>query len=357
MEASPAPVPHRATWLCPDPAARERLLDMDARLQRPRAQALAILGLAVASTVPAIGWWPLGFMVVAVLAFLLVNLVARRLAAPEYAMAASWAFVQAIIAAGIAGTGGVDSYVMPFLLVLLVTLPARFGVRGLAAGFAWTVVLIAVVAVTVEPDNEAPAIYGAILPIAALAGVALLSTALLRSDLDHRTEAVLDGLTGLLNRRALDQRFEELAAQARLTGDPIAVIAGDLDHFKRVNDEHGHAAGDAVLVELAYRMRKELRAFDLVYRLGGEEFLVLLPGARVEEAGALAESLRAAVAREPLRGLPITMSFGVAGSGGGPLDAEDLLAAADAALYEAKAQGRDRVVTESSPAARASLAG
>ena len=94
----------------------------------------------------------------------------------------------------------------------------------------------------------------------------------MRSDVDHRTEAVIDGLTGMLNRRALDQRLHELTAQARITGQPIAVIAGDIDHFKRVNDEHGHAAGDAVLVEVAYRLRKALRAFDLAYRVGGEEF-------------------------------------------------------------------------------------
>jgi diguanylate cyclase (GGDEF)-like protein len=349
--------PHRATWLCPDPAARERLLDMDERLQRPRAQTIGILGLAVASIVPAVGWWPLGLIAVAVLAFLLVDLVGRRLAAPEYAMAGSWAFVQAIIAAAIALSGGVESYATPFLIVLLITLPARFGMRGLLAGLGWTVALIVLVAVVVEPQNELPGAYGAIFLIAALAGVALLSTALMRSDLDHRTEAVVDGLTGLLNRRALAQRLEELAAQARMTGEPVAVVAADLDRFKGVNDEHGHAKGDAVLVEVAYRMRKELRAFDLVYRLGGEEFLVVLPGANVEEAARLAETLRAAIAREPLAGIPITMSFGIAGSGGGPLDAEAVVAAADGALYAAKAQGRDRVVTAGSPAARASLAG
>src|SRR5687768_16124164 len=131
MESSRDPV--RTTWLCPTPAARERLLDMDERLQRPRAEAIGILGLAVATTVPHLGLWPLGFMVVAPLAFVLVNLTGRRLAAPEYAMAGSWAFVQGLIALACALTGGVDSYVIPWLLVLLVTLPARFGTRGLAA--------------------------------------------------------------------------------------------------------------------------------------------------------------------------------------------------------------------------------
>jgi diguanylate cyclase (GGDEF)-like protein len=176
-----------------------------------------------------------------------------------------------------------------------------------------------------------------------------LSTALMRSDVDHRTEAVIDGLTGMLNRRALDQRLHELTAQARITGQPVAMISGDIDHFKRVNDEHGHASGGAVLVEVAYRLRKALRAFDLAYRVGGEEFLVVLPGADVPQAAELAEQLRAAVAAEPAAGLQVTMSFGVAGSAGFALERERLLEEADTALYEAKARGRDRVVTAMQP--------
>jgi diguanylate cyclase (GGDEF)-like protein len=167
----------------------------------------------------------------------------------------------------------------------------------------------------------------------------------MRSDVDHRTEAVIDGLTGMLNRRALDQRLTELRAQAEITGEPVALIAADIDHFKRVNDDHGHATGDAVLVEVAYRLRKALRAFDLAYRVGGEEFLVVLPGADLHAAAALAEELREAVAAEPAAGVHVTMSFGVAGSTGPGLEREPLLDAADAALYRAKATGRDRVVT------------
>jgi diguanylate cyclase (GGDEF)-like protein len=153
----------------------------------------------------------------------------------------------------------------------------------------------------------------------------------------------------MLNRRALDQRLYELGAQAEVTGQPVAVIAADIDHFKRVNDEHGHATGDAVLVEVAYRLRKALRAFDLANRVGGEEFLVVLPGAELDAAAALAEELRAAVAAEPAAGVRVTMSFGVANSTGPALKREPLLDAADAALYEAKASGRDRVVTAVAP--------
>ena len=90
-------------------------------------------------------------------------------------------------------------------------------------------------------------------------------------------------LTGLLNRKALGARFEEIAQQASVAGGSVCLLACDLDHFKQVNDVHGHETGDRVLKETAYVMRKHLRSFELVYRMGGEEFLIVLPGASVEQ--------------------------------------------------------------------------
>src|SRR5207302_5657354 len=111
------------------------------------------------------------------------------------------------------------------------------------------------------------------------------------AEIQHRNESVLDQLTGMLNRKALAARAAELEQQSRLTGQPVGLIVCDIDRFKRVNDDHGHAAGDAVLQGFAYRVRKELRAYDLAYRLGGEEFVVLVPGASLVEAEELAERL------------------------------------------------------------------
>jgi diguanylate cyclase (GGDEF)-like protein len=335
---------HCATsWLCPDAAARERLLDMDERLKAPRAAAFAVLGFAVLSTVPLQGLMPLVLLALAVCGFAIVERTRERMARPEFAIVASWVFAQLVIAVAVALTGGPESYAVWWLVIPVVTLPARFGTRGLAAGVVFTAVLLLVCTLVLPAGEAAPLEYKAVFALAALVAVALLSTALMRSDLDHRTEAILDGLTGMLNRRALDQRLDELVAQAEVSGSPIAVIAGDVDHFKRVNDLHGHATGDAVLVDLAYRLRKELRAFDLAYRIGGEEFLVVLPGASLADAAPIAEQLRAAVAAAPAGGVPVTMSFGVACSPAGSFDREAVLADADAALYEAKALGRDRV--------------
>jgi GGDEF domain-containing protein len=107
---------------------------------------------------------------------------------------------------------------------------------------------------------------------------------------------VLDPLTGLLNRTALMSRFEELRQQAAQNGRPIAVIVCDLDHFKDVNDHHGHDRGDVVLREAAYELRKATRSFELIYRIGGEEFLLVLPGVEILEAQEVAERLRKTVA-------------------------------------------------------------
>jgi len=175
--------------------------------------------------------------------------------------------------------------------------------------------------------------------------VAVLSTPLMRSDIQHRSDAVIDQLTGMLNRKALDSRVVELAQQSEVTGEPIGMIVGDLDHFKLINDTHGHAVGDVVLKEVAYLLRKQLRAFDLAYRIGGEEFLILLPGSDIERSRELAERLREAVSAERVAGgISITMSLGVSASNPSQRFSYDsVFAQADGALYEAKRNGRDQV--------------
>ena len=163
------------------------------------------------------------------------------------------------------------------------------------------------------------------------------------SDVRHREESTLDELTGVLNRRAFAPRFAELAQQAALNGQPVSVVAVDIDHFKLVNDEHGHAAGDEVLREIARSFRERLRTFELLYRMGGDEFLLVLPGADAATASDIADALRRAVYALRPAGLEITCSCGVATAQGDEVGFELLLERADAALYAAKRLGRDRV--------------
>ena len=159
-------------------------------------------------------------------------------------------------------------------------------------------------------------------------------------------EAATDPLTGVLNRRALDRLLVRETERCESQGALVSVLALDLDHFKAINDMHGHAVGDEALRAFARRIRGPLRQSDHLARLGGEEFIVLLPGAALEKAHEIAERLRAIVAEAPLVDAPrvaVTVSIGVAAFRPGDSGTE-LLARADAAAYEAKRSGRDRVV-------------
>jgi diguanylate cyclase (GGDEF)-like protein len=331
-----------ATWLC-DAAGRERLLDMGGRVKPLRTMVFAVQFLALIAMAPWLGWWILGPMVVAAGAFSALEAALPRLQRPEIAYFGTWCLTQAMVAVGAALSGGPASPVLVWLAIPVGTLPGRFTARGVRAGVAVSLAFLLVSTVPVDPGLVAAEPYLVLFPAVAVVCVALLGVALMRSEVEHRSEAVVDPLTQMLNRKALATRAMELAQQAAISGEPVGVVLGDVDRFKRINDEAGHQAGDAVLRDLAYRMRKALRAYDLVYRLGGEEFLVLVPGATSREARDLAEQLRAAVAAEPVAGRRVTMSFGVAASGGRAFDLELLYARADAALYEAKRSGRNRV--------------
>jgi diguanylate cyclase (GGDEF)-like protein len=155
-----------------------------------------------------------------------------------------------------------------------------------------------------------------------------------------------DNLTGLANRRYLDEELSRLCARSRRHGGPLSLLLIDGDHFKRVNDEHGHQVGDEALVALAARLTERLRAEDVVGRWGGEEFMVLLPDVERRGAETVAEALRTHVADRPLetRAGPVPLTISIGWAFKGPDDtSEDLLRRADAALYEAKLAGRNLV--------------
>ena len=163
----------------------------------------------------------------------------------------------------------------------------------------------------------------------------------------RRLEALIfeDPLTGLANRRFILTQLAGHVSGARRHGRPVSIAMLDIDHFKAVNDHHGHAAGDHVLAAVTHALREHLRAEDQLGRLGGEEFLALLPDAGADAASATAEKLRAEVASSPVsydgRELGVTISAGWATWGGE--DAEEFLRRADDALYDAKRGGRNRV--------------
>jgi len=346
--------PSQGSWLCPSASARERMLDMDARLAPVRALTLASLALVALSQAHWIGLWTLIPLVPAAAAFALAGRLAGHTERPEYALFSAWVMAQVVIAATIAISA--EPVLLAWLAIPVVTLSSRFSLHGVIAGVAVAVGLMLLVAFTTLADTVTDYPPTLVMPLAVVVAVGILSTALMRSDVEHRDEAVIDQLTGMLNRHALARRAGELEQQSLVSGEPVAVVVADIDRFKVLNDTLGHATGDAILRDLAYTLRKELRAFDLAYRIGGEEFLVLVPGSDTVDGAALAERIRVAIAQQDFGPSKLTLSLGVAATRRGEaFDYDSVFAAADAALYEAKRSGRNRVVIAANRAANANV--
>jgi diguanylate cyclase (GGDEF)-like protein len=195
-------------------------------------------------------------------------------------------------------------------------------------------------------------IYLGVLVAALTVAASVFSTVLARMGERQRGLSRRESLTGCFNRRAFYELFPREAERARRLGQGIAVVFLDLDHFKTINDRHGHETGDHVLQQLSARLRGIIRETDLLFRWGGEEFVILLPHTGPAEAPTLGERIRTAVAERPFvasgihTSVAVTVSVGVAGSSTWPMDPDVLLARADAACYRAKEGGRNRVEAE-----------
>lgn len=331
------------SWLCPEPGDRERLLDMDWRLRQSRTAALLALAIVMVACAPWVSWWILLIPAGLAVGWRLLDHFNRYTDKPEWILAIGWLLSVVGIFAGTMMTGGIDSPAKSWLLIPALALPARFHKRGLYAGVAICIVALVLEALLSNASRVADAPQELLFPLAMIVAGVAMSMALRNAELQHRSEAVIDQLTGMLNRKALQARTVELELQSQVTRQPVGLIVCDIDNFKQVNDEFGHATGDAVLSGFAYRVRKELRAYDLAYRLGGEEFVILVPGADLDATSELAERLRAATDEEPIEGVDVSASFGVAASAADGFGFDAVFAAADAALYRAKDEGRNRV--------------
>ena len=193
-------------------------------------------------------------------------------------------------------------------------------------------------------------------------GMAFIAVAIMKEQLsyEHRREALIDPLTEAFNRRGFELRGLQVLRRHATTKEPIAAIAFDLDHFKSVNDIFGHAMGDAILVQFSQIATRHLRASDMLFRMGGEEFTALLPGASADDARLVADRIRTSfvdAVRQSCDGRGVTVSAGVASFGTHGYDAQNLLSAADKALYRSKSEGRNRVTQEGAPLPPSSTTG
>ena len=338
-----------SSWLCPTDQHRARAREAGDRVRTARTVAALACGLALIAIVPFQGWWILVLLAATVATLGTFEARLRRSEHPELIAVQSILVILALLAVGAAFSGGEDSPALPWLVLPVSIAAARFRPQVLVVGAAITAVVMFGVSVGVDAQAVVDDPTRLIAALTLLVGITAIASALTEGELEHRDLAVLDALTGLLNRSSLQSRAVEIEQQARLTGGAVSLVLLDLDSFKNVNDTHGHARGDAVLRDVAYEIRKSLRSFELVYRIGGEEFLVLLPGVELTEAVQVAERVRRAVSYARPGELDLTLSAGVASASGGDIRYDELFRAADAALLEAKRAGRNRVETGGAP--------
>jgi diguanylate cyclase (GGDEF)-like protein len=342
---NPAATPKESLLAIRQEVRRERLLDMERRMRPYRTACFAILAVALASVAPEIGWGWLLPLAAGLGGFAIADRFMRTSKRPWLWIAAAWGLLPLLIAGAVVATGGPASPAPMLFALPAVTLGARFDPWGMVVGTVYILALFLISTVALDPGAAADHGQWLVAAAALVISTVILSGALVESDRAHRRRSTLDPLTGLFNRNALDQRLAELDGQVsgQEEGSAYAMLLCDLDHFKRVNDQLGHAAGDAVLQDVAYTMRAVLRAGDSIYRVGGEEILVVLPGAGKDNAVSIAERLRRAVRDRRPAGVVVTLSIGVAVSKAGPIDTDEMVGLADAALYCAKAAGRDQV--------------
>jgi diguanylate cyclase (GGDEF)-like protein len=218
----------------------------------------------------------------------------------------------------------------------------------------WTVLTLVAIGVTYTLTLTNIGLTGGVLVERVVVTTSVLggSTLVMRSIRVHVDRLVsrlhhlarTDPLTGLLNRRAFDERLQDELRRSVRTGAPFSLLLGDVDHFKALNDAHGHAAGDQALVDVTSAMNELSRTIDTVARVGGEEFALLLPNTDLAGAVRAAERLRTGIAASTRGGHALTASFGAVEGIRHGITADELLRSADRALYAAKATGRDRTV-------------
>ena len=334
--------------------------------EHARAGAILTLGLTVVNGVYALATWGSGphrDILVTINAVALVGAVVGYLLAPEEKIARSphrdlifgvWCLLPSLLVAVAAHLdGGIQSpYAWLFALSVMLTAAGHRPVMVMlsaASAIIGTLVVSGLDGTLSDNPSAALVRIAYLAALGYLSGIAAKTRwAQFEEQLERNASleqlAERDGLTGLLNHRAFHLRLAAEVAHAELVGSALSLLLVDLDHFKEINDQFGHLAGDEVLCKVSEVLQEVARDGDVVARVGGEEFCVLLPNTAPIGARLPAERVRSAVAilRDPV---PLTVSIGVSSFPDDASTARDLFERADAALYEAKRRGRNRVHT------------
>jgi diguanylate cyclase (GGDEF)-like protein len=325
-----------------DAAERERMHDVMGRMRPPFSVALGILIVPAILAGPVYGWLCLLPLVAAVLAYLSTDLRLHSLRHLERWVIGTWAFAELMILLTIALADGPRAYLLAVPIIPMVGVTMIVGRRvafACAAGLA--ALLCTVAALTMWPEVAAlPPIL--IAPVALIFASAFTAFGALDGGFISRRTSVVDPLTGLPDRVALQTRATELAAQARIAGERVALIVVEVDDFDAIRDEHGGAVADAVLAEVARRLRSEPGS-GTVCRFGGSTFVTLCPGVTRVSAIALAERLRTAVRATPVDDIANSASIGIAVYCGDAFDFAELFSRGAAAAACARTHGGNTV--------------
>lgn len=319
-----------------------RLIEMCSRIFPRLTPIYVAIGFLMLISTPFFGWW----VVIPVGVDAAKSAIAHRIASngyrPELVYVSDQYTSVVLIAAAIYFAGGVTSPFFPFLATFAGLFPVLFTKRHVRRSFG--LLLISTVIAAYGPAK--PIAYelffrlGTILCV--MFALRVFATELMSSDLRYRAASRVDELTGLANRRAFDAELEVVGQRLITQPRSAALVVGDIDYFKTVNDEHGHAIGDLVLRDVARELSAAFRVDDVAYRIGGEEFAFILVGVDATLAERMASSLRDRITVSYPAGLDVSMSFGVALQIPGETN-RTWFRRADAALFAAKRGGRNRV--------------
>lgn len=275
--------------------------------------------------------------------FSLLGWAIPRTRRPELVLLAAFVAIQLLIVGVLAAATTIQLDLLCLLMLPATAACIVFPTKLMVGTSAFTIVLMIAAAFLIDPDRVLDDPPVLLIPLGVMITVTLPAAMIRRLELRSLTSTTTDALTGALNRSALEARIVALSEQAHSLPLRVGVVMADLDHFKRVNDELGHDAGDRVLKEVVHRIRAAVGPLTPVYRIGGEEFVVLLAGAVEAETTRVAEQLRRAVASAPIEGRDVTISGGAAAGTLDHYDIQTVIRAADDALYEAKRGGRNRI--------------
>ncbi|MFC4065786.1 GGDEF domain-containing protein [Actinoplanes subglobosus] len=339
--------------LCPDDWDLERFVAAHAGINRSRRQVCLVLlppGVLIA------WWWSTPAVWIAVglcLVLAVVNdLIARYRSVVIAGILIAGSFELALSAV-VTATGGIHSPLLAWLILPVMMLAARYRRVVLLVAMSSGALAGAVACLLADLLGTAKAYPSPLLGLTTTAlGVAtgLIAMNLQSADIASRQDATTDELTGALNRKALTPLFDRMSKEADARESHLSMLLCDLDHFKSINDRYGHAVGDDVLCHAATVIRQAIRAEDRMFRIGGEEFLILLPHADAPLAAGIGERIRATLAASPADGIPVTVSIGsVTSPGRLRTEERELQELADQALYQAKSSGRNRVVAATPP--------